>query len=148
VPIADCPKDALPRLVETWNELRCPKVGLSLGLDTIPDTLPSAREIRDWEATLQTQEIELARVGAGSGGGLRCYGSLLDTTFQVNHGGVLPPSYGSTGIRLGHPYQADHLGWHLDPDHLSEEDIFYWETASDRASTIQGLRNRGLAPRR
>jgi len=144
VPIADCPTDAISRLVDAWDELRIPKVGLSLRLDAIPDTLPHGAEIRRWEETLQTRGVaRRAPNGAEPPG---CYDSLLDTTFQVNHRDVLPPSYGSAGIRLAHPYQADHLGWQIDPRRLSEEDRFYWQTASERASTIQGLRNRGVAP--
>lgn len=144
VPIAECPKDAIPQLVETWNALRCPKVGLSLRLETIPDTLPTGREIQAWERTLQSEEVVRAN-GAVAGVPLRCYRSLLDTTFQVNHRDVVPLSYGSTGIRLAHPYQADHLGWQLDPQHLTDEDKFYWETASVRASTIEVLKGRGFA---
>jgi len=142
VPIPECPKDAIPRLIDTWNQLRCPKVGLSLRLDTIPDTLPTGRDIRGWETTLQSD------LGGDGGGGApvpRHYTSLLDTTFQVNHRDVLPPSYGSTGIRLAPPYQADHLGWNLDPQRLSDEDKYYWDTASSRASTIQGLKGRGFS---
>ena len=145
VPIDECPKDAIPRLVGAWGHLRVPKVGLSLRLETIPDTLPHAGEIRRWEQSLQMNE--LPRAGRdGDDGPPRCYESLLDTTFQVNHRDVLPPSHGSAGVRLAHPYQADHLGWQLDPRQLSDEDRFYWRTASERASTIQGMRNRGIAP--
>lgn len=142
VPIAECPKDAIPRLIDTWNELRCPKVGLSLRLETIPDTLPTGQEIRAWETTLQSNGVARS---AGARALPPCHGSLLDTTFQVNHRDVVPPSYGSPGIRLAHPYQADHLGWNLDPHHLSEEEKFYWETASHRASTIQVLKGRGFS---
>jgi len=146
VPIEECPKDVIPRLIEAWHELRRPKIGLSLRLGTIPDTLPHGGEIRRWEETLQSRELPRpARHGGGAP--LRCYDSLLDTTFQVNHRDVLPPSHGSEGVRLAHPYQADHLGWQIDPQRLSEEDEFYWRTSSDRASTIQGLRNRGVGPR-
>jgi hypothetical protein len=145
VPIAECPKDAIPRLIDTWNELRSPKVGLSLRLEAIPDTLPNGREIRHWETTLQSNE--LARPNPGGGADIpRRYGSMLDTTFQVNHRDILPPSYGSPGVRLAHPYQADHLGWQLDPRRLSEEDRFYWQTASRSASTIEVLRCRGVVP--
>ena len=144
LPIPECPKDAIPGLIDAWNDLRRPKVGLSLRLETIPDTLPHAAEIRCWEASIQTQEVPRGRPGVGTTP--RCYGSLLDTTFQVNHRDVLPPSYGSEGIRLAHPYQADHLGWQIDPQQLSDEDRHYWRTASELASTIQGLRNRGLTP--
>jgi hypothetical protein len=142
VPIAECPKDAIPRLVDTWKELRCPKVGLSLRLETIPDTLPTGAEIRAWETTLQSESALRSR---GAGRLPRCYGSLLDTTFQVNHRDLLPPSYGSPGIRLAHPYQADHLGYHFDPHHLSDEEKFYWETASHHASTIHVLKGRGFS---
>jgi hypothetical protein len=144
VPIPECPRDALPRLVDTWNDVPHPKIGLSLRIETIPDTLPSAGAIRAWETTLQCQERARPSPGPGAAALPRRYDSLLDTTFQLNHRQVLPPSFGSTAIRLAHPYQADHLGWHLDPLHLSDEDRFYWETASVRASTIQSLKDQGL----
>jgi hypothetical protein len=147
IPIPECPKDAIPRLIDTCNALRSPKVGLSLRLETIPETLPTGQEIRAWETTLQSQGI-----GPSGAVGARplpaCYGSLLDTTFQVNHRDDVPLSYGSPGIRLAHPYQADHLGWNLDPERLSEEEKFYWETASHRASTIQVLKGRGFSGKR
>jgi hypothetical protein len=141
VPITECPKDAIPRLIDTWNRFRCPKVGLSLRLDTIPPTLPTGQEIRGWETTLQS---DLRPGDAGAAAVPQHYTSLLDTTFQVNHRDAVPPSYGSTGIRLAHPYQADHLGWHLDPQRLSDEEKYYWDTASSRASTIQVLKGRGF----
>jgi hypothetical protein len=144
VPIADCPRDAIPRLVDTWNQVRCPKVGLSLRVETIPDTLPTAPDIRGWETKMQTDGVRQPD-GAGARALLPCYESMLDTTFQVNHRDVLPTSGGSPGIRLAHPYQADHLGWHLDPHHLSEEERFYWRTASPVASTIQTLKGRGFS---
>jgi hypothetical protein len=146
IPIAECPKDAIARLVDTWSDLRCPKVGLSLRTQAIPDTLPNGEEIRRWEATLQCDEVTRSTPAAQNGALPRRYGSLLDTTFQVNHRDVIPLSYGSTGIRLAHPYQADHLGWQIDPRRLSDEDKFYWQTASERASTIQILKNRGITP--
>lgn len=141
VPIPECPKDAISRLIETWHRSRCPKVGLSLRLETIPDTLPTGPEIRAWETKLQS---DLRPEDSAWPAQPACYGSLIDTTFQVNHRDVLPLSYGSTGIRLAHPYQADHLGWNLDPHHLSEEEAFYWKTASHLASTIRGLKGRGF----
>jgi hypothetical protein len=143
VPIAECPKDAIPRLIDTWNEFRSPKVGLCLRAEAIPETLPHGGEIRRWEDSIQCEEI-VRSAAAGAGPPLRCYRSLLDTTFQVNHRDMQPPSYGSPGIRLAHPYQADHLGWQLDPRRLSAEDMFYWRTASHLASTVQGLKNRGI----
>lgn len=144
VPIPQCPKDAIPRLVDVWNEFRCARVGLSLRIEGIPDSLPSAADIRRWESSLQTNEI--ARTPAGDRPPVRCYDSMLDTTFQLNHRDMLPPSRGSGAIRLAHPYQADHLGWQLDPSHLSEEDRFYWKTASNLASTLEGLRVRRIVP--
>jgi hypothetical protein len=144
VPIAECPKDAIPRLVEAWQELRRPKIGLSLRYETIPDTLPSAHDIRRWEMSMQSRELPRA-AGADGAPRPRCYDSMLDTSFQLNHRDVQAPSCGSHGIRLAHPYMADHLGWHLDPARLSPEDKYYWDTASHRASTIQTLRARGIA---
>jgi hypothetical protein len=43
VPTADCPRDAIPSVVDVWQATRCPKVGLSLRLEGIPDYLPTAR---------------------------------------------------------------------------------------------------------
>jgi len=143
VPIAECPKDAIPRLVDAWNALRSPKVGLSFRLETIPDTLPSGHDIRAWETRMQSDGVRQPD-GAGARALPGCYESMLDTTFQVNHRDMLPPSGGSSGIRLAHPYQADHLGWHLDPHHLSDEERYYWQTASHLASTIHTLRGRGF----
>jgi len=84
---------------------------------------------------------------AGPGGTVRAYHeSMLDTTFQVNHRELLPPSCGSAGIRLAPPYQADHLGWQIDPRNLGDEDSFYWRTASAGASTIETLKSAGFVP--
>jgi len=143
VPIADCPRDAIPRLIDVWQATRCPKVGLSLRLEGIPDTLPTCQDLRHWEASLQRPEQTIDF--AGPNGTVRAHrDSLLDTTFQVNHREFLPPAQGSPGIRLAAPYQADHLGWQIDPRNLGDEDRFYWRTASAGASTIQTLKNAGF----
>ncbi len=145
VPSADCPGDALPRLVDVWQATRCPKVGLSLRLEGIPDSLPTCGAIRRWEASMQRPEQTIEIVGPG--GTVRAYNeSMLDTTFQVNHRDLVPPSCGSAGVRLAAPYQADHLGWQIDPRNLGDEDRFYWRTASSGASTIQTLKSAGFAP--
>jgi hypothetical protein len=142
LPTEDCPRDAIPILIDTWRGVRCPKVGLSLRLEGIPDTLPTSQAVRGWERTLQG---EVVRSGVAAERALPPYfSSLLDTTFQVNHRECVPVSWGSPGIRLAPPYQADHLGWQIDPLRLSEEDKFYWETASRRASTIETLRSAGI----
>jgi hypothetical protein len=146
VPTADCPRDAIPRLVDVWQATRCPKVGLSFRLEAIPDHLPTREAIRGWEASLQRPD--LAEDVARPGGTVRAYrGSLLDTTFQGNHRELLPPSGGSAGIRLAPPYQADHLGWQIDPRNLDDEDRFYCQTASEHASTIETLKSEGFVPR-
>jgi hypothetical protein len=143
VPTADCPRDAIPRLVDVWQATRCPKVGLSLRLDGIPDYLPTCESIRSWEASLQRAEQPIDVAGASRV--VRAHReSMLDTTFQVNHRDLLPPSGGSAGIRLAAPYQADHLGWQIDPRNLGDEDRFYWRTASAGASTIQTLKSAGF----
>ena len=60
--------------------------------------------------------------------------------WQVNHRDVVPPSYGSPGIRLAHPYQADHLGWNLDPLRLSEEEALTWVRALNHLRLVAGAR--------
>lgn len=147
LPTADCPRDAIARLVDVSRATRSPKVGLSLRLDGIPSSLPGHEAVRDWEEKMQRPDIVRA-VDDPSGRSIACYPSMLDTTFQVNHRDRVPPSEGSPGIRLAHPYEADHLGWQIDPEDLSAEDRFYWQTASASASTIENLKGAGFAAKK
>jgi hypothetical protein len=146
VPTGDCPRDAIPRLIEVWRATQCPKVGLSLRLAGIPNSLPSHAWVRQWEASMQSPEI-VQMAADPNGRSTAYYPSMLDTTFQVNHRDLVPPSKGSDGHRLAFPYEADHLGWQIDPMNLSDEDRFYWQTASARASTIETLKGFGVVAR-
>ncbi len=58
--------------------------------------------------------------------------SAIDTTFQLMPVNILPNKFPRRGIRCYAPYSARHLDWYLDPQNLSDDQIYY----SNNASTI------------
>lgn len=100
------------------------KVGFSLKIDDIPDYYSLKENVINWESKFWENEIEKDVFEAD-----------IDTTFAlywpktnrlVN---LLYPSF-FNAIRLGGKFTAQHGGWYLDHNNLSEEQVFYYKTAN------------------
>lgn len=100
VPSDDCPADWLDRLADVLSRHRCIKVGLSLRLDRIPETH------RDRIAQIERPFwIDQPEQGV--------YRANIDTTLALYKPYEDYPVFAlGPALRLGPPYQADHLGWY------------------------------------
>ena len=110
-----------------------PKVGFGLTLDGVPPTLSCL----EWEQELWDPKREIAP-------GL--FKSPIDTTLALyrpdNH------QYQDwEALRTGPPYLLRHSSFYTDPEHLSEEDLYYLQhCAGTNSSWAHGLRQRGEFP--
>ena len=120
-----CPSDWLPTL---YNKLiqypDLTKVGFSLRIDDIPDTNQRKAEIIDWEEQFWKSRLDE-----------QTYSAHIDTTFAIYRPGIPPYSrkWWVSG-RMAPPYIAKHLGWYIDSESPTEEDIFYTQTVKGRSS--------------
>jgi hypothetical protein len=114
VPAEFCPADVLGRFREILDEeADIATVGFGLRLDDIPDHATHKAQVLSWES-----QFWLTPAAPG------LFLAPIDTTFALYRpsGGH---SLGQLSLRTGWPYLASHVGWLIDHDHPTEEDIFY-----------------------
>lgn len=125
VPLESCPDDFLLNFhsILLKNKKRM-KVGFGLKIDDIPLTNPNREKVVQWESKFWKNKISKGIFDAD-----------IDTTFAL-----YKPFYHrknkkfKTALRTDYPYVALHGGWYVDLDNLSEEQIFYFNTANDSSS--------------
>lgn len=125
VPLENCPDDFLLKFhsVLLENNKRM-KVGFGLKIDDIPFTNPNREKVVQWESMFWKNKVSEGIFNAD-----------IDTTFALYQ-----PFYHrnnkkfKTALRTDYPYVALHGGWYVDLDNLSEEQIFYFNTANDSSS--------------
>lgn len=135
VPNENLPLDFLPsmlkHLIKHWKEIT--KVGFALRIDDIPSSNMLKEKIVRWEEKFW--QIEIA-----SG----IYEAPLDTTFALYKPGY-PNKYNQTyrgnAHRFAGDFTATHGGWYIDQQNLTEEQMFYAETASNSSSWLQNNKN-------
>ncbi len=125
VPIKDCPDnflDTFRKLLDMAYDRT--KVGFSLMLEDIPETNPNKNKVLTWE-----QQFWKTKLKEG------VYKAEIDTTFALYR-----PRYNyklkrfTKAWRTDYPIQARHGGWYIDVNNLSEEQIYYMQTANSSAS--------------
>jgi len=113
VPIETCPSDVITHFYKILN--RHPeyvKVGLGLLLNDIPDHYHLKRSVITWESNLYGREIEP-----------EVFEADVDTTFALYRPKV---SYTvAPALRTLGNYQARHLPWYIDSEHIDEEEQYY-----------------------
>ncbi|MGE5441759.1 MAG: hypothetical protein ACM3Q0_01685 [Bacteroidota bacterium] len=117
VPAEFCPGDVLGRFREILDEeADIATVGFGLRLDDIPDHATHKAQVLSWES-----RFWLTPAAPG------LFLAPIDTTFALYRpfGGH---SLGQPSLRTGWPYLASHVGWLIDHDHPTEEDVFYFRS--------------------
>ncbi len=128
LPVKECPADWLNvfyDLLKYYSNIS--KVGFSLKLDDIPDHYPLKETVCEWEQQFWHNGIDVGK--------FKAYPNRIDTTFALYRPGIYPnSSQWEEGIRTGSPYTARHLSWYIDPQNMSEDEIFYRNTLSQKHS--------------
>jgi len=116
IPAAGCPLDwpqHLLRLLEEYPGMA--KAALGLRIDNLPAHYSRRDQVTAWEAQFWTNQI-----GPG------VYGAPVDTTLALYRPGS---GFVMDAIRTGPPYVADHLAWHENLEHPTEESDYYYRHA-------------------
>jgi len=123
------PNDALPEnYVETMMHLldknkQMIKVGFALDVSDIPDTFPLKNNVLQWEKRFWQNSA-----------GKDMFFASIDTTFAIYF-----PKYNNNencrrGIRMAGNFLAKHKGWYVNPDALTDEEKYYFQTANNSNS--------------
>lgn len=116
VPATFCPKDFIDHLFRELKQRRFAyKIGLSLRIDNLPDAYRHKEKVIAWERRFFEKPV-----------GERLFRAPIDTTFALYRPRVgLSRSRFAEVYRTAFPYQAEHLPWYVDSDHLSDEEQYY-----------------------
>jgi hypothetical protein len=124
VPDENCPDDFLKYFKNLLN--RNPeftKVGFGLKIEEIPETNPNKEKILNWEKKFWKEQDKDGN-----------YIAEIDTTFALYRPGLIRRGTFYKGLRTKSPYLATHGGWKVDPNQLSEEQLYYLKTANTSSS--------------
>lgn len=129
VPNENLPKDfpsaMLSLLLKYYKKIN--KIGFAIDTESIPDYYPLKQKVQAWEKRFWETELEKDLFFAN-----------IDTTFAL-----YKPKYPKTlfnlfnfmtAIRMAGPYTCLHGGWYIDPNNMTEENLFYIETANKSSS--------------
>jgi hypothetical protein len=114
VPVDEIPNDFLDNMIEMIKEIKCPKLGLSLKIDDLPDHYKHKQEVIKHESIFTT-------LGHVDNKYCRVYKAPTDTTFAINVPGI-PCGYNGEAWRTGAPYTARHAPWYYDSANLPEDE--------------------------
>ncbi|NIJ45431.1 hypothetical protein FHR24_001899 [Wenyingzhuangia heitensis] len=124
LPIDECPMDFLSIFLNLLIKLRTLyKVGFSLKLDDIPETYPFKNKVLEWE-----KQFWKTKTKGGN------FIADIDTTFALYRPKINILRYFYKGLRTDFPYQARHFGWYINPQKLTEEQVFYNKEANSSSS--------------
>lgn len=123
LPDSLCPTDVFDYFHYLLQNYPLSKVGFGLKLDDLPDHYKFKEQVLNWESQFWRSEIIPG-----------VYSAPIDTTFAMyrpgSHNFVLAPA-----ARTGSPYVAHHMPWYIDSAHLTEEELYYREHASNTISS-------------
>lgn len=130
VPNANLPLDFFETMLKFLknNFINVTKVGFALDIDSIPDYYPKKQNVINWEKAFwknRTKEKE------------ESYFALIDTTFALYKPGY-PKKYNQNeflyAIRIAEYFTAKHGGWYIDYNNMTDEQLFYQNTANSSSS--------------
>lgn len=125
IPIEECPEDFLlhfKRILDKNDNIT--KVGFSLKIDDIPESNPNKQKVIDWEKQFWQVKTKEGNYSAG-----------IDTTFALyKFKYQYKEQFFYRAIRTEKPYEAQHGGWYLDVNNLTDEQKFYFETCNESSS--------------
>lgn len=123
IPNDNLPKNFMKTLVNTLKKYPSyTKAGFSLRINDIPDGYPNKNKVIEWEKQFWNLNDENENLG------------MIDTTFALYRPKYLIDKNFYSGIRLAGNFIARHGGWYLHPNNLTEEDIYYYNTATEASS--------------
>jgi len=93
-------------------------VGPSLRIDNLPDHYPLKKKVIKHE----NQFWKKKRLHKKP---VKFYKVHIDTTFAMYRGDHVKKNDATMGARLCPPFTALHLDWYLDPDNLTEDQVYY-----------------------
>ncbi len=132
IPNTNMPTDYLHKMISILdNNKHITKVGFALKIDDIPDYYQHKTKVLEWEKKHWENPV-----------GKNLYLNELDTTFAL-----YPPQYQYnllnfySAIRIAGDYTAQHKGWYIDNQNLTEEENYYFKTASDSNSWKIDIKN-------
>jgi len=121
---ADFTAKFIKELERNFNKIT--KVGFALNLKNIPKTYPQKDKVMKWEQKYWENQIKKD-----------IYLADVDTTFAL-YKPQYPLHFRNVdyykAIRFAGDYTCEHMGWFIDPDHYTEEQRFYFESAGHSAS--------------
>lgn len=125
VPIFECPDDFLMNFKKILDkDFRITKVGFSLKIDDIPESNNNKGKILDWESKFYKIRNKEGNFIAD-----------IDTTFALYRPNYkLNESDFYCAYRTQIPYVAQHGGWYLDNEHLTEEQKFFFAHCNESSS--------------
>lgn len=133
LPDDDCPDDFIEVF---YNVLRnypdISKAGFSLRTDDIPDCYKLKSHVVSWEKQFCQKVLSAPSFP------FDLFDASIDTTFALYRPQKRRHVIGDqflSAIRVGAPYIARHLPWYADENRLTEEDVFYKETISEKSGT-------------
>ncbi|HQE12308.1 MAG TPA: hypothetical protein PLQ78_06145 [Flavipsychrobacter sp.] len=115
VPIEACPDDFMEvfrKLLQQYTDVQ--KVGFSLKIDDLPDAYANKQQVIEWEKKYFEKKMDDY-----------CYEAPIDTTFALYRPGAKGKASLLRMLRTAYPYEARHLPWYVDSNHLSEEEKYY-----------------------
>jgi len=125
IPNKNLPLNYVQQLIDILDKNKnVTKVGFALKIDDIPDFYQHKQKVLDWEKKHWENTIRD-----------NLYLNELDTTFAI-----YPPHYQYDlfnfyfAIRVAGDFTAKHNGWYIDDKNLTEEEEYYFKTASDSNS--------------
>lgn len=102
------------------------KVGFALELKNIPDTYPYKSKVLDWESKYWRNEVEKDIFFAD-----------IDTTFAL-YKPQYPMRFRNVNfyraLRFGGNYVSEHMGWFIDPNNYTNEQLYYYNHADNSSS--------------
>lgn len=121
------------------RDLSLTKVGFALDTENIPQYYSEREKVLKWEKQFWENEIEK-----------NAYLASIDTTFALYRPN--PKKYFYTeshffrAVRLGGDFTCKHGGWFIDYNHLTEEQAFYINLATNASSWIDTKRTQRDSP--
>lgn len=128
----ECPEDFVELFSKIMEKYHVEVVAPALRIDNLPDCFAGKSFIinqqKHWWEPPVTKDFGIE---------LKFGGCDVFSYMRANSA----PTFASNACRTHYPYVADHLPWYVDSNNLSEEDKYYFKTASPNFSTY--LRDMG-----
>ena len=134
----DVPDDFIKLFIKLINSnVSIKKVGFSLVINDIPDYYVNKEKVISWEKKFWRKKMSSGH-----------YLAKIDTTFALYRPLFIYDSHNfEEAIRTNNPYSVRPLGWYIDYNNLTEEQIYYIKTANNSSSWLLNRDNKLLSNR-